>query len=222
MPIHGRRVLEIAMSPSVIDTAAKPSDLTVTCLLRPSTASKLPHDTGGWTCVADFRKDLPFRDHSFDLVHMHRTLDLLVDNRACQTSQRALSELALQIRRVLAPGGVFTGSVANRTSWSRWRYKKRTAGPQWAPATFSIRSCRTFLARSGFENIEIFNVLPTADSPIRLINTDRHLSRIGFRRELEATRASMTWPSYLPRRVLVELSLNRFLEESIFFWAYRA
>jgi len=221
MPPYGSRVLELAMSPGLLDPEQNRSELRVTCLLRPMLKSALQPGTDGWTCITDFRKELPFGDRSFDLVLMHGTLDLLVDDEACRASPRELNELAQRIYRVLTPGGAFTGSVANRTSRSRWPYLRRTTDPHRASATFSIGSCRKFLARAGFQDIVIFNVLPSADSPIRLLNSERRLSRIGFRRELEVIRGSITWPHYLARRVLVELSLNRYFEESIFFWAYR-
>jgi len=224
IPSHGGRVLQLcAGSERLFEESPATGESIVTCFLAaPSMRADLPATGKGLVCAADFRKELPFADHAFDLVFMHGSLDLLVDRHPELGSADAMTGLAARIRRVLTPGGAFTGSVSNRTSKRRWRYLIRgNPNLRRTTAPFSILSCRKFLARSGFEDIEIFNVLPTADSPMRLINTARDLSRIGFRRELQAIQPSLAWPSYIARRLMVELTLNRFFEESIFFWAYK-
>jgi SAM-dependent methyltransferase len=226
MPVssHDIRVLELTVgSLGVGEELPRVGDPLVTCLLAVESDSALGLTSrNGRLCVADFRRDLPFAEHSFDLVFMHRTIDLLVERYPKLASRHAITQLAGRIRRVLVPGGAFAGCVANRTSTIRWQYPTLySADRHRTPAMFSIGSCRTFLRRSGFEKIETFNILPTADQPLRLINTERVLSRMAFRRELQAMRPSLSSPSYVARRLVVELALNRFLEESIFFWGYK-
>jgi hypothetical protein len=66
--------------------------------------------------------------------------------------------------------------------------------------------------------VQVFNVVPSHQSPLRLINTDPDLARLAFRHELELVRPFLASPEYLLRRAAVELGLSRFLENSLLFW----
>jgi SAM-dependent methyltransferase len=227
-PPRRTRMLELCFgAPSILTGFSWPGEFAVTCVLQNGSLPVSTETLGNAEhaqCVADYRKALPFAARSFDLVIVHESLDRLIGADHALENAQATIELIGRIRDVLVDDGVLAGSVGNRASFSRWGNLFKTShaeGDASPAATFTIRSCRDVLARSGFSSVQTFNVLPGAQSPSRLINTDADLSRLGFRRELEAIRPSLSLPGYVARRTLVELALNRFFEESIFFWGRR-
>ena len=151
--------------------------------------------------------ELPFGPDAFDVVVLHRTLEPLLANPAVRAPD-ALAGLFGRIRAVLARNGVVAGCLhtgARRVGGYRITYRGLAAA----------------LARAGFERISTYNVLPSGDAPTRLIDTRAPLSRIGFRRELDALRAHLRWPGYLARRAVTELALSRYLEPWLAFYGRR-
>jgi hypothetical protein len=90
-----------------------------------------------------------------------------------------------------------------------------------ASTLFSIRTSRDILEACGFAGVQVFNVVPSHRSPLRLINTDADLARLAFRCELEQVRPYLATPEHLLRRVVVELGLARLLEDSLLFWGHK-
>jgi hypothetical protein len=215
-PPPRNNVLELCYGgPSIVTEPSWPGTFAVIGALR----GRFPAGVTTWEHehplrVIEHGTELPFADRSFDLVILHGTLDRLMQAEASFRRRGSLIAFLGRVRRVLAAGGIVAGCVANRTALSRWR----SNAAECRRGMLSIHSCRKLLARSGFVEIETFNVLPSADSPLRLINTVADLSRQGFRRELEVVHQSLSPFGYLTRRVSVELALNRFFEESILFW----
>jgi len=230
MPAAARRcrILELCFGTQSLfdDGTSTAGDLAITCFLGRSSlpARRGPTAVGSlFACIADYRQRLPFAAGSFELVFIHDGLDRLVCADSHLRRREGLVELLARIGDVVVPGGVFVASAGNRSWPSRWKrlaFGTRTEAAL-APTAFSVYSCRDLLERCGFSGVQVFNVVPSHHSPLRLINTDADLSRVGFRRELETIRPYLAWPRYLARRVLVELSLNRFLEESLLFWGHK-
>jgi hypothetical protein len=184
-----------------------------------------PTATSHSICCAEYDKDLPFAPASFDLVILHQTLDDLITAQRGQGRTFAVVEFLLRVNKVLATGGVLAGAVCNRTGIRhnlslllRLLTRRLNNAPV---ATFSLKSSRETLERAGFGSIAVFNLLPNAESPLNLINTDAAISRLTFKKELESNRSVLSIRSYLARRLVAELALNRFLEQSIFFWGYK-
>jgi len=214
-------------APSIFAGFIWPGELGVTCVLQGESLDKsheLLANTEHPRCIADYRKPLPFAARSFDIVILHETIDRLINADHEMKDADVMLRFISRIREILADGGVLAGCFANRTGISRWgnvlrtQYAESNASKQGA---FTVGSCRELLGRSGFSRVQTYNVVPDAMSPSRLINTDADLSRLGFRRELEAARPSLSLLGYLARRTLVELALNRYLEDSIMFWGCR-
>lgn len=217
------RVLELCFdSPSILAGFAWPGESATVCELHRSDGNAADHRVGR-DCVVDYRGDLPFPADSFDLVICHKGLDRLA---AADPAMRDPSALAAFIRRVsavLVQGGVLAVCVENTTVLSRWRRASRRPERGSADgAALSTEGWRGLLASGGLQRTQAFTVLPTADAPLRLINTDADLSRIGFRRELESFRRSLSLPGYAARSALVAMSLYRHWELALLAWGLRA
>ena len=186
----------------------------------------------GSTCTdlsathVDYRRPLPFANQSFDMVILHRVLDELA-----ALPQRGSLEfnpaLFLQnVATVMGSGGIVAGCVNNRWSLKALAHKiKHWAGPTKSTSStrfFTLRNLSKTLSDAGYSDIRLFTLLPNCSAPSKLIDIDPAVSRIAFRNELKITHQAGVSPGYLARRALVELGMNRLLEDSIFFWASKA
>jgi SAM-dependent methyltransferase len=170
---------------------------------------------------ADPSAPLPFASQSFDLIVLHRVLDDLA-----ASSQRGMfdaQKLLMQLAKVLVPGGVVAGCLQNRHGLAsiigRARRRLGMTTPLEA-AAYSSRGLGDVLQRAGFIDVRIFSVLPSSDSPLRLVDSDPRISRLMFRHEVNAGRSQFL--PFLMRRLAVELGLYRgVLTRSLFFWAYK-
>lgn len=174
---------------------------------------------------AGYDEALPFPNGSFDLVILHRTLDELVASQSGGQRGFDAPRFLKYIQAVLAPGGVVAGCVTNRWALSAIRNK---LGPfaarsqdQRQPGHYSLAGIRKSLATAGFSGARIFTLLPNCAEPSKLIDTDPTISRIAFRNELNIARHRKATSSYFARVALVELGMNRHLEEAFFFWAVK-
>ena len=152
----------------------------------------------------------------FDLIVLHRTLDRLAaaDAAACDTG--ALEGLFRLLYDRLVQGGILVVTVANGAWLSRLRRGRPAGEPKGkrdCGVQLSWRSLQRLFAAAGFVKVHSYNVLPDADAPLRLVDTDADLSRVGFRRELAFMRSSLPLRAYLLRRVAAELALNRHFED---------
>jgi len=219
-----RRVLELALdSQPLFDDDSPAEGVSITCFLSglsPFPAARAFAAARHRSCIADYRRPLPFAANAFDLVFMHEALDRLIGADPSLTQPATLTDFLSRIGNVLVTGGVFAASVTNRSLVSRWKRRilRRGSDVDSASTLFSIGSCRDILERCGFSDVQVFNVVPSHRSPLRLINTDADLARLAFRRELELVRPYLPVPEYVVRRVAAEFSLDRFLENSLLFW----
>lgn len=203
-----------------------PADLIVSCRLTETVRqpwTSVDPSARLQACEAAYDGPLPFAADTFDLVILHHTLDELAALFRRRAPRQVAEELLRRVDLVLRPGGLVVGCGLNRTSPRGWFGRQaatRTAATDRVRA-LGIHSCRDVLLRCGFRNAEVFNLLPDADDPRALSSVDAHASRLTFRRALEASRASLDAPGYLVRRIAVGLSLNRFVEDALFFWAYK-
>jgi hypothetical protein len=85
----------------------------------------------------------------------------------------------------------------------------------------STKAWRELLSDAGLDEIQAYTVLPSTEAPLRLVNTDPDMSRIGFGKELALVRGSSSTLAYLVRRAIVRLGLNRHIEESLLIWGRR-
>jgi SAM-dependent methyltransferase len=170
---------------------------------------------------ADLTAPLPFALQSFDLIVLHRTLDDLA--ASSQGGMFDAQKFLAQLAKVLAPGGVVAGCLQNRHSLpsivSRAAQRLGMTAPLEPPAC-SARELREALERAGLVDVRIFSLLPSSDSPLRLVDSDPRISRLMFRHEVNAGRSHFL--PFLMRRLAVELGLYRgLLTRSLFFWAYK-
>lgn len=198
-----------------------PADLVVSCSLTETVRQPWNPADGSarlQTCEAVYDAPLPFAADTFDLVILHHTLDELASVFRHRASHQVAEDCLRRVSMVLRPGGVVVGCGLNRSSPRRWLDRHTaTAGVR----ALGVHSCRNVLLKSGFSDPQVFNLLPDADDPRALSSVDAEASRLTFRRALEASRASLGAPGYLVRRVVVGLSLNRFIENVLFFWGYK-
>lgn len=174
----------------------------------------------------DWRMPLPFVNQSFDMVILHRVLD---DLAALPDKERHKFNPALFLENVstaLAPGGIVAGCVDNRWSLKALTQKlKHLASPAHGTIPtrfFTLRNLNKALSNAGYSDIRLFTLLPNCSAPSKLIDTDPVVSRMAFRNELKITHHVSLTPGYLVRRAMVELGMNRLLEDSIFFWASKS
>lgn len=222
------RALELCFNtPSILSDSSWPGEYALACDLYPGVArgsAGVHRATDERVCVADYRRDLPFAAASFDIVICHQSLERLAAEDGSMRDPRILASFIRRISNVLVQDGILALCVTNATMLARWkrRWRKGNADDGVARGSLSIDGWRTLLTSSGFQRIQSFSVLPDADAPLRLINTDSDLSRIGFRREIESVRSSLSFPAYLLRRALVETSLFRYRQPSVLAWGHRS
>ncbi len=226
-PARTAAVLELHLSDRgrVVDSQW-PAELVVTCRLT-ATASRLWNVTGIKTqpdeCDASYHQPLPFAPQTFDVVILHHTLDELA-SVFCQTSPRQVAaDWLRQIASIIRPGGVVVGCGRNRSSPKSWRrHLGETSTSAAVPRMpLGTLSCHALLTRAGFHDPQVFNLWPDSTEPSTIACVDWIASKRAFRYELESRRAALNLPGYLVRRIMVELGLNRFLEETLFFWGYK-
>ena len=169
-----------------------------------------PGSTATTARLDDPRAQLPFPAESFDVVLLHRTLEAVIERDAGFRDPTVLSGLFRRIGAVLARNGIVAGCLRRRG------LHRRVLG-----TVVTHRSLGRALSGAGYESISTYSVLPSGDSPTRLIDTRAWLSRIAFRRELDTVHASLRWPAYLARRAVVELALNRRIEPWLAFYGRR-
>ena len=174
----------------------------------------------------DCRTPLPFTNQSFDMVILHRVLDDLAALSKGESHGFNPALFLKNVSKVLAPGGIVAGCVENRWSLKALRNKlKHLVSPAHATLPmgfFTLRSLNKSLTSAGYSDVRLFTLLPNCSDPSKLIDTDPVVSRIAFRNELKTTHQASFSPGYLARRAVVELGMNRLLEDSIFFWASKA
>ena len=174
----------------------------------------------------DCRRPLPFTNQSFDLVILHRVLDDLAALPEVEGRGFNPALFLENVSTVLAPGGIVAGCVDNRWSLTALTQKlKHLASPAHGAlpmSLFTLRNLNKALSSAGYSDIRLFTLLPNCSAPSKLIDTDPVVSRIAFRNELKITHQVSLTPGYLVRRAMVELGMNRLLEDSIFFWASKS
>lgn len=162
---------------------------------------------------------MPFSSGEFDRVILHGTLDALLAgaNRAHRMSlgRGFMSE----VLRVLSPGGVVAGTFDNATSPRHLRAKLQGGA---AGGRISTLSARGMLGELGLGDVKVFSLLPEADAPLRLVDVEGGVARLVFRRELQASRGSLSIVGFLMRWLVVEMRLSVHLEKSVFFWGRKA
>lgn len=194
----------------------------VTCGLVVDGPLRSAHDGGARGDLPLVPKEgpLPFADGDFDRIILHGTLDALLAGTK-GAARMALGRLFMaEVLRVLAPGGVVAGTFDNSTSPYHLRANLR--GGSAAGARVSARSARGILAQFGLGDVKVFSLLPEADAPLRLVDTEGGVARLVFRRELQASRGSLSSIGFLLRWLVVELRLSTSLEKSVFFWGRKA
>jgi hypothetical protein len=213
------RVLELCFgAPPILSGPNWPGECVACCL-------DAAFPDSGIGCVsdivrADHRQDLPFAPASFDLVVCHRSLDVLIAHDRTLVDTRVLSTFIRRASITLKREGVFAICSGN----------VRTVGPRTdssddasrAMVSLSIGEWQSAIEQSGLRRAQSCSLLPSADDPRRLINTDRRLSRRGFRRELQAVKPSLSWSGVLLRMAVVELALDRHREASLLAWGHRS
>ncbi|HCN70089.1 MAG TPA: hypothetical protein DIT03_18015 [Candidatus Accumulibacter sp.] len=201
-----------------------PAELVVSCRLgalatRPWQG--LAGVAGTHDCQVSYDAPLPFPPASFDLVILHHTLDELAAVFRNRSAHQVAGEWLQKIAAITRPGGVVVGCGLNRTSpRSRLRHQGAASATAERPA-LGIFSCRAALLRAGLQDVQVFNLWPDADAPSTIASIDAAASRRAFRYVLESTRESLSRSGYLTRRLVAELGINRFLEETLFFWGYK-
>jgi hypothetical protein len=164
---------------------------------------------------------LPFAAQSFDLIVLHRILDDLT--ASSKESAFDAQDFLARLAELLTPRGVVAGCLQNRHSLASivGRAAQRLGVTlSLESAAYSARGLREVLEGAGLADIRIFSLLPSSDSPLRLIDIDRKISRLMFRHEVNAGRSKFL--PFLTRRLAAELGLYRgLLTRSLFFWAYR-
>ena len=174
------------------------------------------------TCQASYNEPLPFAAASFNLVILHHTLDDLATAFPQRRPRQVAAEWLGRIAPILAPGGVVAGCGRNGSiphCWSWWRGGTTSGFSE--VAALGVHSCQSVLLGAGFRDVQVSNLWPDPQAPSSIAAVETEASRRAFRYALESSRASLSRSGYLVRRVVVELTLNRFLEQHLFYWGYR-
>lgn len=159
---------------------------------------------------------LPFSGGEFDRVILHGTLDALLAGASRAHRMSLGQDFMSEVLRVLSPGGVVAGTFDNATSPRHLRASLK--GGAAAGGRISTLSARRMLRDFGLDDVKVFSLLPEADSPLRLVDVEGGVARLVFRRELQASRGSLSTIGFLMRWLVVEMRLSVHLEKSVFFW----
>lgn len=223
-PPSGGRTMEVCFgAPAILADADWRGEHVAAVLRAPTQGPADAAGAGTRFAAGQWQWQMPV-GADFDLVVLHRTLDRLASAHASARETAALETLFRSLSKLVTPGGILVVTVANRTWLSRWRKPRLTrasSGTGDGGARLSWRRLRRLFAAGGFVQVQSYNVLPDADAPLRLVHTDADLSRVGFRRELAFMQSSLPLGSYLLRRAVAELALNREIEDWLLTWGAR-
>ena len=216
------RTLEICQAhPPLLAGGRWPGEGHVSCVVDAAPTAALPVAAGSTLASLRPGAQLPFGPQSFDLVILHQTLDDLAAASADFDAQAFLDQVA----EVLVPGGLVAGCVRRRDSLParlrRLSRRLRLAGPAADEPRFSLAGLRQALETAHFSGIRTFALLPSCDAPLKIVDTDPEVSRVAFRREVDARRRHLHGLAFLLRQIAAEIGLFSQLESSIFFWAYK-
>jgi len=176
-----------------------------------------------------FSAHLPFRDETFDTVVLHRVLEHLRPLAPKEGRAVVLDEFLAEVVRVLAPGGIVIGCAENAFALERMVRTAKHALGRGADVTndrvstlpLSVFECNRLLVRAGVSEIRLFGVLPSIDSPNKLIGLKVRWSRRACRRQVEAMRPLVSPTHYAVWRALAELGVSQYLGAATFFWGRR-
>lgn len=203
-----------------------PAELIVSCRLTPVVSR--PWDMAGgrtrpYACEASYREPLPFANNTFDVVILHHTLDELASLFLMRSSLLVAKDWLTQIASIIRPGGLVVGCGLNKTNPRSWILREKRTSTTYSEKfrALGVMSCGKVLTSAGFCDVQVFSLLPNAKDPRSIVSVEAGASKRAFAHELESTRESLDLPGYLARKTLVALSLNRFLEDTFFFWAYK-
>lgn len=226
-PRHAQSVLELSFggAPEILDEDW-PAENRFFCQLLADLAagpSSAEPRQGLRYCSTPFSAGLPFPPQSFDQVILHFTLDDIALQHALASARETGDAWLKQIIEVLRPGGVLTGCGRNRSSPRYWlpRIYRFIGVGMPVRAVFGVGSCEQALGAAGLRDIQVFNLIHNAENPRTIISVRPHLSRPAFKHELQANRELFGGTAYFLRQIVVAASLNRFLEETLFFWGYK-
>jgi hypothetical protein len=212
----------------IASTAAIERTLEIRCAREPSVCVHAGSSGSGtcWTMDAwpDREEGVASKADGrsrFDLVVLHGTLDDLAAARADTTAFDA-ERFLIHVSALLSAGGVVAGCVQNAHSlMAVARRSARRFGvgtPAAADGHYSLRQLRSMLERAGFTAIHLFNLLPSGDRPLKLVDTAPTTSRLIYRHMVNASR--LNFASFAFRRLAVEAGLyGRFMARAYFFWA---
>lgn len=159
------------------------------------------------------RQLLPFGDETIDLVVIHNTLDSIAGRLARRDSRAYACKLLREINRVLHPQGIIAGCAANRSA--RLLRGKAVDGA----ALTSAAGYRSLLGQAGFHRVNLFHVLPDPNAPQSVLSLAPDAIRDIGRIKLHARRGQLSWLGYALRRIATELTLDRWLADSLFFYS---
>ena len=162
---------------------------------------------------------------SFDLIVLHGTLDALFTIADTSGAKFDPCRFIRQLAALLSPSGVIAGCVSNGSNprqlihrFSNFRGWKFSAF-YWTRIT--IGGCASMLRQAGLNDIRVYNVLPNASAPMKIVETQRDVAHFAFGRALEARRPELSIVGYWTRRLVLEFDLYPFIEKSIYFWGSR-
>lgn len=161
---------------------------------------------------------LSYRPQSFDRVILHGVLDASLLAAARNGASFDPSGLLCQLVTLLSPGGVIAGCVNNASSL---RWLARFGRADSVAAGLTIGSCEAMLRQAGLTDIRIHTVLPSASSPLKLIEVRKDVVDLALGREIEARRPELGIAGYWVRRLVLALRLYPRIEQSLCFWGYK-
>lgn len=209
MNIFESNAARVALMYRLPTLAGSPRTLLVT--------SRSPLAAVGWdgdVVTHGFTADLQglggFADASFERVVLHWVLDDAGTALGRWCARDLQRSLLWEAKRLLVPGGLVTGCVANQVDISALRKRGRAWGS-------SSADLERLLTRAGFTQPRTFVALPSADAAVNLVSTDPMTARRFFRAQL-ARRVDIDGRlGSMVRRTLNELGVSRHLQGSLVF-----
>ena len=160
---------------------------------------------------SDVKQLREYRDASFERVVLHWVLDEFVGEPGRRRRVRNQKNLLREVMRILTPGGLIVGCVANLLS--------AAAGSHGSRLGRTSAKCVRLLESAGFGDTNVSIALPSAGSPSILISTAPVAARHYFRLQLARNAEDLGFLSRLSRRLLIETGLNLHMQGSLIFSA---
>lgn len=163
----------------------------------------------------------------YDLAVLHGTLDRLAPEAIARDRAKVATQVFALAVASLRPGGVVAGCFRNhrardlRLILAALGMRRRESANDVIDRGFSTAWFQRMAAARGIQDMSIYCLFPNGQSPMVLLDTDRHVFRNFARRDVLTQRYSASLPRQLAKRLWEWSALGRTFVGSYFYFGVR-